>query len=982
MKQFLLVFSLVFIPLFSFSQQIEGKVLDESGIPLAGVNLVCSVSKNYAITDFDGNFTLITTKDDMVTVSYVGFKTQTLKPTPLMNIVLVEEITALNDVVLVGYGTKKAGAITGAVVQLKSDEILKNPAQSAIQAIQGKVAGVNIVSNDEPGASPTITIRGLGTVLGGRDPLYVVNGIEMTNLNGISSNDIETIDILKDASSLAIYGQKGSNGVVLITTKKGKIGTMSVNIESYYGQKSIQRTVDMADSSLFAYYNNVARGSSSFYNLTQPVNTNWLKEITQKGHVTNNSISISGANENANYYLGISNYKEDGILIGSEFERTNVNTRNEFKINDKLKITQNLNLSNVNSVSKPLSAFTSAYKQSPIMPVYNSNGRFAVPIINSDGFNDMSGIERYNNVSNPVADLYYANNKSKNFTLFGAVGAEYQILKEFKFNSNFGGTFNWNKGYSYTANRDIWLYQNPTKEISDYPTPDITNTLNVGSGNSYNWNWDNYATYSKKFNNHNVTLVAGISRTTINNSEYINGTRYNVPEQSNYWSLNLATNNVLISPNTVVSNQTNTPIVTMAYFGRAEYTFKDTYLFSASVRREGISNFQQNKRWENFPAASAGWIISNESFLEKSKAISFLKIRGGYGITANGRGTPSLNNILFSAGNNYSLGTNSTIVPGSYVPYQIDPNLTWEKLKEVNIGLDFRLFNDAISGSVDVYNRKTDNIILPVNYPAVLSPGAVYVNAGQLTNKGVEIALNYKKEINKNLNFSIGGNYTQNTNIMSKVYNPFFQNLVGGSLNNGYSTKQVIEGQPLGSFYVYEFKGINPVDGTFILSDNKVNAGSYIPKYTYGINLNVSYKRFDLSTYLYGVGGNKIYNGKKAQRFGGENIEASLLQNFWSLSTPNASNPKPFNDVPLPSTYYLEDGSYLRVNNITLGYTLPEFLKIEKVRLYVTATNPFLFTKYSGFSPEITGDPLGGAGIELDAYPTNKTFLLGANLTF
>ena len=897
----------------------------------------------------------------------------------------------VQEVVLIGYGSRKVGAITGSVSSIKAADIVRTPAQSAIQAIQGKAAGVNIVTNDEPGSTPSIRIRGLGTVLGGRDPLYVIDGIETSSLNGLNPNDIATIDILKDASSLAIYGQKGSNGVVIITTKKGKQGEIKVNYDGYYGQKFIQRDVEMADSYRYAYYNNAALGSSSYFNFDQPVNTNWLDEITDTGEVINNSVSLSGAGEHATYYLGASNYQEKGILKGTEYERTNVISNNTYLLfEEKLKITSFINLSTTKTTPKPLSAFTNAYKQSPIMPVMYANGRWGAPLVNESGFNDITG-DRYNNVANPAAQLYYFNEKNKNTTLIGSVNAELKVWADnLKFNSNFGATAGWGRGYTYTPTRDLWLAANPSSSVEDYialnPNNPIINTLQQRRSSNYRWNWDNYLTYTESFaDKHNLTVVAGLSRTTFNISEVLNATRQDVPSQSNYWSLDLATYNGEVAPGSVAQNSNTTPIVSVAYFGRAEYDYKGKYLVSASVRREGISAFTEDKRFEVFPSVSTGWVLTEEDFMKDITLINNLKIRGGYGEVGNGN-AGTLNQILFNSGSNYAFGPDQVIYPGSNVPYQVDPNLTWETMKEIDLGLDFTLLDNRLTGVFDYYNRKTDNVILPVAVPTVLSPDPVYLNSGLVTNKGIEVTLKWQDYIGEDFNYWIGGNFSQNKNELEKVYSPFFGQYIGGGLGNGQYTKQVLEGHPLGSFYVYDVTGYDS-DGAFTYSDERVVAGSYIPKITYGLNLGFKYKNLDFSVDAYGVGGNKIYNGKKAQRFGGENIEYDILDSFWTPSTPNAANPRPTNDVPRASTYFIEKGDYLRINNITVGYTFSDMFKgLDKVRLYLTAVNPFLFTKYSGFSPEVVGNdnanPLGGAGIELDAYPTNKTFLFGLSVGF
>ncbi|TRW27363.1 SusC/RagA family TonB-linked outer membrane protein [Flavobacterium zepuense] len=891
----------------------------------------------------------------------------------------------MTEVIVVGYGTKKAGAITGSVSQIKAADIIRTPAQSAIQAIQGKAAGVNIVTNDEPGAQPTIRIRGLGTITGGQNPLYVIDGIETSGLNGINPSDIATINILKDASSLAIFGQKGSNGVVIITTKKGKKGEIKVNYDGYYGQKFIQRKVDMADSYRYAYYNNTALGSSSYFNFEQPYNTDWLDEITETGQVLSNSVSLSGAGDNASYYFGASNYQEKGILSGTEFQRTNIISKNEFRLlNDKLKISPFINISIAKNTPKPLSAFTNAYKQSPIMPVKYANGRWAGPFVNELGVNDITG-DKYNNVANPVAQLYYANQEDKNTTVIGAVNAELELASFLKFNSNFGATANWGKGYTFTPTSDIWLSQNPTEDVDTFNT--YSNALEQRRSTSYRWNWDNFVTFNKTFaENHNLTVVAGLSRTTFGISEFLNSTRYDVPSQANYWNLNLSSNNTEIAPGLVTQNSTATPIVSVAYFGRAEYDFKGKYLLSASIRREGVSAFEENKRFATFPSVSAGWVLTSEDFMQDITLLNTFKLRGGYGEVGNGYTNRSLNQVLFGGGYNYPFGPDQAINPGSSIPNQVDSSLTWETMKEVDLGFDFAMLRNRLTGTFDYYSRKADNVILPIAVPPVLSPGTVPLNAGAVTNKGVEVSLKWQDAIGADFNYWVGGNFSHNKNELKEVYNPLFGEYTGGGLGNGQYTKQVLVGQPLGSFYVYDVTGYTN-DGSFTYSDQRVVAGSYIPKITYGLNLGATYKNIDFSVDAYGVGGNKIYNGKRAQRFGGENIESELLDSFWTPSTPNAVNPKPSNDVPRASTYYVEKGDFLRINNITLGYTLPKFFeKIDKVRIYVTAVNPFLFTKYSGFSPEVvgdnSGDPLGTAGIELDAYPTNKTFLFGLNVGF
>ncbi len=987
MKKILLLLLLSGFSQLLHAQKIGGQVLDENGLPLPGASVYNTNNQKGVATDLDGKFVIDAMAGNVLSISFIGYETASIAATDGLSIRMKLASTELEQVVVVGFGTKRAGAITGSVAQIKSSEIMKTPAQSAIQAIQGKAAGVNIVTNDEPGANPTVIIRGLGTVLGGRNPLYIIDGLEATSLNGIAPGDIENIDILKDASSLAIYGQKGANGIIVVNTKKGKKNKLQINYDAFAGQKFIQREVEMADVFRYVYYNNTALGSSSYFNFEQPVNTNWLDEITETGETSSHQISVSGGSENVNMQFTATNYREKGILIGSQFERTNLSSRNQFKALDgKLTIKQNFNLAISKNTPKPLSAFTNAYKQAPIVPVRFENGRWGVPLRDpATGQVAINGSDRFNNVANPAAQLFYFNEENRNVVLFGNVSAELQLTKDFKVTSNFGATYNTSRGFTYTPSRDIWLAENPTLEIADYPANNPINILQQRRFNDYSWNWDNFVTYSKNFDKHTVNATLGMNRSTLNNAESLSASRWNVPANSNYWSLDFSDFNTPQPPGQIAQNRIETPIVSLAYFARADYEYDNRYLFSATVRREGNSRFQEANRWGFFPAVSAGWIISNENFFKQNKVIQYLKLRGGYGEVGNANSLTALNIPVFAPGFNYAFGPSENIFPGSNQPYQIDPNLTWETMSEIDFGLDFRMFNNRLTGSIDVYNRQNQNVLLPVSLPSVLSPDRVTLNTGTVLNQGAELSLKWDGEINSNLKYSVSGNVSLNRNELQKVDNSFFADLIGGSIDNGQFTKQVVVGEPLGTFYVFDVTGFDP-DGGFTYSDERIAAGSYIPTHTYALSFSLAYRRLDFSVDTYGVGGNKLYNGKKAQRFGGENVESAVLDDFWLPNNTDAANPLPFNNVPRSSTYYIEDGAFFRINNITVGYTFPKFLeKLENIRIYATAVNPFLFTRFTGFSPELAGnnggDPLGSAGIELNAFPTNRTFAIGLNVS-
>ncbi|VBB43783.1 TonB-linked outer membrane protein, SusC/RagA family [uncultured Paludibacter sp.] len=981
---FSLLIFLSFTTIFAQELKIQGIVTDKkTGETLIGANVLQKGTTNGTLTSFDGNFTISVPPGSTLLISYVGYEPQEvlIKSDAPLSIALSTNEKILEEVVVVGYGTKKAGAVTGSVVQVKSEDILKTPANSAIQSIQGKAAGVNIIATDEPGKSPTVMIRGINTVLGGGTPLFVIDGIEATSLNGLSSNDIETIDVLKDASSLAIYGNKGASGVILVTTKKGNIGKIKINYDGYVGFKGMMKTVDMADTYHFVYYQNFAAGRMRFAE-NQPYDTNWLKEITRTGMTTNNALSLSGGTENINYYFGVTHYTEKGILKGTDYNRTNFINKNEYKLfNNKLKIVQSFNIAVINNVPQPLSAFTAAYKQAPIMPVKYEDGKWGMPFIDADGVMTEVG-DKFNNVPNPVAMLDYDIVKNRNITFFGTLGGEFQLLKDLKFTSTYGATIDWGAGYTYTPNEINWFSQNPTAAV--FPNK-YYSTLTQSRSNFYVWNWDNYFTYNKNFDEHGITAVLGVTRSTARTTQYLSATRYNVPAQSNYWTLNLSKNDDKTAPSSLISNWNETPLVNLGYFGRIDYDYNRKYLLTASLRRDGISDFQGSQKWGMFPAISAGWIVSSESFFEKyTQIFDYLKLKIGYGEIGNGNACPSVNQVLFNNGATYPFGTSEIISPGSYVPYAVDPNLTWETTKELGGGVEFRVLKQRLFGTIELYRKLTDNVILPVKLPPVLSPGDVYLNAGKVENKGIETMLTWDDKIGDEFKYKVGVNFAYNKNAVINIYSPYFDKLTGGDLGNGHYTKEVHVGDPIGSFYVYKVTGYT-IDGSFAYSDSRINSGSYIPKVTYGFNLGFDFKGFDFTTELYGVAGNKVYNGKKAQRWGGENVEMNELHDFWTPGNPSqtAKNPRPYSDTPWPSTYFVESGAYLRINNITLGYTLPKILKdIEQIRVFVTAVNPFIFTPYTGFSPELTGSgsPLGSAGIELDAYPTNKSLTMGVNI--
>jgi TonB-linked SusC/RagA family outer membrane protein len=999
MRNFIFGFlALILIPAHMSAQGIKGKVLDRNGSGIPGAIVVSPISNTS--TDFDGNFNINAKVGDVLKFTMLGFEAVSVKATQnAMTITMFEsQDTALKEVIVIGYGTRKKIDNTTAITSLKAEEVSKMKVLNASQAIQGKAAGVQVVSSDLPGSSPSVIIRGLGTALGGRTPLYIVDGMPTENINNINTNDITSYEILKDASALAIYGTRAANGVIIITTKKGSGTGITVEVESFAGVRAPLKTVKMAGSNKYAYYSNSALETTTF-SQDQPINTDWFDAITRTGEYTQNNVSVSGSSENIKYFFSLGNYEEKAVLNGLNFNRTTFRNNNEYKISKKLTINQNFSFGLTNSNPKPLNAFTNAYKQSPIVPVRFSTGQYGVSFVGADGFVGTTG-SSFNNVGNPVAQLDFFNEKQKSIILQGGLKLDYEIIKSLKFTSQYNGEYYTWKNYNYEDTKNIWLAADPSRTEAQYsPTANI-NVLTKGRNQYFNWNLSNYLTYKQVFGSiHDIELTGGVETSVRGAREQLTIARKNVNANSNYWSLS-GVNEVgnILSYRDEVFNETKLA----SYFGRFQYKLMDRYLITGTIRRDGSSNFAKEYRWGTFPAFGLGWIVTKEDFMANVKGINLLKLRGGWGKLGN-QNVP-LNNQAYSSGLTTYLG-GSLLYDGTTINSQVDPSLSWEITEEASAGLDFELLNSRLKGSFDVYDKTTTNVILNTR-PYITSgiSNSSPAHVGEVSNKGIELALRWDDKITDNFSYWVGGNFSKNKNQLKSLRDATLAPINGGDLSNGQFTKLLDNtsvGQPLGSFYLYDYAGFDPANGKMLYntaagtivtqdaldaSKDKKYSGSILPTATYGITLGANYKNFDLSIDGYGTSGAKVYNGKKAQRFAGENIENSVATDFWTPNNTGAANPGPFNQVPVASTYYLESGDFLRVNNISLGYKIPvaENSFLNYCRIYVNAINPFITQKFSGFSPELNanGDPYGSQGIELDAYPTLRSLVIGANLKF
>lgn len=1009
---------------------INGTVTDDAGGPLPGVNVLVRGTTTGTQTDFDGNYSLEVSPGSALEFSYLGFQTQEIVVADQteINVNMVTSASDLDEVVVVGYGNQKRSDITGAVVSIKADEIAKQPAVTALQSIQGKVAGVNIIASDAPGSSPTVLVRGLGTALGGRSPFYVVDGQPVSDIRSINPNDIASIDFLKGASYANIYGIRAANGVILITTKKGKPGKAEFRFDSYYGARTILNRVDMANGRQYAqYFNEEGDGLNNSYKLQldQPYDTDWYDELLQTGFINNNSFSVSGAGENINYFLSYNLFQEEGVLKDATYTRGTIRNNNTYELFDnRLRIIQNLNITYTNESPKPFGAFNSAFRQAPIVPTrYPSNGRFGRNFVNETtgliGFQAGSEetIRTLNNVGNPLADVFFADEQINTTTLQGLVTAEFDITDYLMATTRFGATKGYSKNKKYSDILQIWLNADPRRTVEQFEAgrvPDeegnvsiefANNSLKIRDEEDYRWNVDAFLTFTKSFGKHNLSATVGATRENFGGGDFLEAQAYDIQGERRLRSLDSRGGLFDVSANQDTDQSTNI----QSYFARAEYDFDKKYYLRGVVRRDGTSNFIQggNNFFDYFPAVSAGWTISNEDFLEDSSLVSNLKIFTGWGKLGNANvplNVQQVNSGSGSTNTNYVFGPSQNLNIGAAFGSPALP-ISWEVTEEFEAGFDFGLLDQKLSGTFTYYNRLNTNTIIQVqNILNSSSEGAFLAQAAEVSNTGVEALVNWRDNIGDDFSYSVGANFSSNKNEVQHV-TPGFDGQLGGNVDYGGRTKRLQNGEPIFAWWLYEAVGVwqtqeeidaagaklgSPKPGYLRYRDQNEDGvidqrdrgyfGSYIPTFNYGVNLSFNYKNLDFSVDGFGVGGNKVYNALNSARNGGENIPEEVFNNRWTGPGSTNLNPGAQKDRE-PSTYYLENGDYFRVNNVTLGYSLNDIPFFNKTRFYLTVQNPFIITNYSGFTPELNGSgvPNEGAGIELAAYPTNRTFILGAN---
>ncbi|APZ44836.1 SusC/RagA family TonB-linked outer membrane protein [Polaribacter reichenbachii] len=1008
---------------------IRGNVLDETGEPIPGVNILIKNTTKGTATDFDGKFTIAAKKGDILTFSYLGYAKQDILINTETNIsITLVPDNRLDEIVVVGYGTQKKSVVTGAISGVKQSELEDLPITRVEQTLQGRVSGITIAANSgQPGSSSTVRVRGI-TTLGNNEPLWVVDGVVVDSggIGFLNQSDIASVEVLKDAASQAIYGARAATGVILITTKKGKSGKISVNYNGYTGTSSAARKLDLLNASQYATLLNeksVAGGGNLIFSDPQSYGegTDWQSAIfNDSAKRTSHEVSLSGGNNTSTFYASFGYLDQEGIVMSniSNYLRKNIRLNSTHKISDKITFGQSLGYSNEKNVgigntnSEFGGPLSSAINLDPITPIVETDPILAnqAPYTNNGIWKDANG-NPYGistlvaqEMSNPLAyEQTLLGNYGWSDNFVGNAYLEFEPIEGLKFKSTLGGKLAY------------WGYDSYTP-VSYLNAATITTQNNISRGRNkgFGWNLENIVSYSKEIKNHNFNLLVGQGVYVDNITTGENVTYFGIPVD-NYKdaSFNFSVPTDQITASAYTGNEHRVT----SLFSRLTYNFDEKYLFTAIVRRDGSSRFGSNNKYGFFPSFSAGWVPSKENFWVDNDIVTQLKIRGGYGVTGNDNIGDFQYLSTIGGGRNYTVGTSGSVTIGNSPNAPSNPDLKWEETSQLNIGFDARLF-DNISVAFDWYKKETTGILQSITIPGYVGAiGSPTGNVADMENKGIDLEIGYNKQFNE-VNFSINGNvsYLENevtflgngvdflsggATIQSSTY-PITRTQIGQPVNSfyGFKTNGIFQNQEEINNYVNsagtiiqpnaqpgDFKWVDLDDDGDIDSDDRDFLGSSIPKFTYGFTLNLDYKNFDLLVFGQGAAGNKIFQGLRRLDVENANYQTSALGRWVGEGTSNTFPRLTTNDTnnnfSNPSDFYLEDGDYFRIKTLQVGYTLPSDVSkkygVSKLRIYLTAENLFTFTKYSGYDPEIGG---GIFGIDRGYYPQAKTNQIGINLQF
>lgn len=985
------------------AKTVTGTVTDVSGEPIIGANIRIKGTTTGTITDIDGNFSIEAEPQSVIEVSYIGYLTQetVINNQKSIRFLLKEDTKTLDEVVVIGYGVQKKADLTGSVANINTEKLNTQSNANIGQALQGKIAGVDIVSQGgAPGSGTRIMVRGIGT-LNNAFPLYIVDGMYMNSIDHINPNDIASIDVLKDASSAAIYGSRAANGVIIVTTKEGSNteGKPIIDLSVNLGISTASKFLDMLDAKGWAEVTTIARqaiGKPALDMATDLANkpdNDWQDIMFRPALMQNYNLAVKGGGKYSTYYTGLGYFNQDGIVKGTNYQRYNIQSKNDYK---RGIFSAGTNLIISFSHDKPLhqelrgGMIGTILQSVPTLEKYDDT--------REGGYGGTYG--DVVNIPHPLAiiDDNIMGRYNENVKIFANLYAQIELFKGLKYKLNLTPDFSFERYKNYLNKYDFGLATNSITQLTERQR------------RRRNILVENLLTFDRTFGEHKISALAGY---TYQDSRFRHIQAYGEGLPQGLEEIDAATTNR--------SNEGNSwRSVLTSILGRVFYSYHNKYLFTATIRRDGSSKFGKNNRYGYFPSFSLGWNVAEEKFMENVHWLDQLKLRGGYGVLGN----QEIDNYQYSStittGINYPDG-NGGLLQGAFPKNFANPDIKWEETAMTNVGIDFMAFNNRLSLTADYYVKNTKDILLTVPIP-ISSGGAndPIRNAGKIRNNGFEFNLGWMDQPNPDISYGINliGSFNKNKVIAMGSESG---SIKGGSTNQNITTSETKAGYPIGGYwlistagyfnsqeevdaYAKDGKKIQPAaepgdikfvdannDGV-INDDDRVFQGSPFPDFTFALNGNMRYKNFDLSIGLQGVLGNKIYNATRQTLEDvtkGSNFLASCLD-YWTPENKNASHPRltwddPNRNTRAESDRYLENGSYLRLRSVQLGYTFPQtWFKgaIQHARVYINAENLFTITSYSGYSPDVNADNANYRGFDNFIYPTNRTFMLGLNVTF
>ena len=985
------------------AKTVTGTVTDVSGEPIIGANIRIKGTTTGTITDIDGNFSIEAEPQSVIEVSYIGYLTQetVINNQKSIRFLLKEDTKTLDEVVVIGYGVQKKADLTGSVANINTEKLNTQSNANIGQALQGKIAGVDIVSQGgAPGSGTRIMVRGIGT-LNNASPLYIVDGMYMNSIDHINPNDIASIDVLKDASSAAIYGSRAANGVIIVTTKEGSNteGKPIIDLSVNLGISTASKFLDMLDAKGWAEVTTIARqaiGKPALDMATDLANkpdNDWQDIMFRPALMQNYNLSVKGGGKYSTYYTGLGYFNQDGIVKGTNYQRYNIQSKNDYK---RGIFSAGTNLIISFSHDKPLhqelrgGMIGTILQSVPTLEKYDDT--------REGGYGGTYG--DVVNIPHPLAiiDDNIMDRYNENVKIFANLYAQIELFKGLKYKLNLTPDFSFERYKNYLNKYDFGLATNSITQLTERQR------------RRRNILVENLLTFDRTFGEHKISALAGY---TYQDSRFRHIQAYGEGLPQGLEEIDAATTNR--------SNEGNSwRSVLTSILGRVFYSYQNKYLFTATIRRDGSSKFGKNNRYGYFPSFSLGWNVAEEKFMENVHWLDQLKLRGGYGVLGN----QEIDNYQYSStittGINYPDG-NGGLLQGAFPKNFANPDIKWEETAMTNVGIDFMAFNNRLSLTADYYVKNTKDILLTVPIP-ISSGGAndPIRNAGKIRNNGFEFNLGWMDQPNPDISYGINliGSFNKNKVIAMGSESG---SIKGGSTNQNITTSETKAGYPIGGYWLISTAGYfnsqeevdayakdgkkmqpaaEPGDIKFvdanndgvINDDDRVFQGSPFPDFTFALNGNMRYKNFDLSIGLQGVLGNKIYNATRQTLEDvtkGSNFLASCLD-YWTPENKNASHPRltwddPNRNTRAESDRYLENGSYLRLRSVQLGYTFPQtWFKgaIQHARVYINAENLFTITSYSGYSPDVNADNANYRGFDNFIYPTNRTFMLGLNVTF